>query len=162
MNFYGLTSVNQIEETVVAVVGVLGGGANAISLMLGTCAAETNLGKAKDRHSKSGYGLFQLDEIAIRDVIERTREHHRDLIEDRFGVNLDEVEPRDLNFSPLLSAIFCRLHYKLVPEPLPDNMTDRANYWKKHYNKTGKGTPAHYLQQAEQLFHSDLYNAIND
>lgn len=161
MSLYGLTNVSQIEEIVVDVVGVLGGGPNAIALLLETCAAETNLGKTPDNHSKSGYGLFQFDKIAIDDVKTRTRSHLRARIEDRFGVDLDEIEPCQLDFSPLLSAIFARLHYMLVPAAIPGELDARADYWKAHYNKTGKGTPEHYLEQSEQLFKSDLYNAIN-
>lgn len=159
---YGLLNAQQIEETIVSVVAVLGGGSDAISLMLGTCAAETNLGKAKDRHTESGFGLFQMDKIAVFDVVDRTRGHHRDLIEDHYGINVDEVEPRDLNHNPLIAAIMCRLFYKLIPEAIPSDMEGRADYWKKYYNtEAGKGTPEHYLKQSEQLFNSDLYNAIN-
>lgn len=162
MPFYGVTTTKQIEDIVISVVGVLGGGSKAIRLMLGTCAAETNFGEAEDTHALSGYGLFQLDKIAIQDLKERTREHHRVAIEDRFGIYLDDIKPRDLNHSPLLAAICCRLHYKLVPDPIPADIEGRAKYWKKHYNKNGKGTPEHYIKRCGQLYGSDLYNALCD
>ncbi|CAH6911843.1 conserved hypothetical protein [Vibrio chagasii] len=163
MRFYGLANAKELESAILATVAALGGGSKAVCLMLGTCAAESNLGKARDNYKKSGYGLFQFDQIAIKDVIARTRPDRKQFIDERFGIDIDDVVPSDLNYSPLLSALFCRLHYLLVPESIPDTIEGRAKYWKKYYNtEAGKGTPDHYLKQSEQLFNSDLYNAVSD
>lgn len=43
--------------------------------------------------------------------------------------------------------IFCRLHYRRVPKPLPRTLEDQAFYWKKFYNSAkGKGTPEHFAE----------------
>ncbi len=43
--------------------------------------------------------------------------------------------------------IFCRLHYRRVPKPLPRTLEDQALYWKKYYNTAkGKGTPEHFAE----------------
>lgn len=161
--YYGLTNYRQLEEIILSVCGKLGGGPNAVSLMLGTCAAETCLGKAPDIHALSGYGLFQLDKIAIVDVIQRTRPHHKELIADEYQIDIDSVEPNDLDNSPLLAAIFCRLFYILIPEPIPKGDEKQALYWKRYYNTAaGAGTVSHYLKQGEQLYKTDLFNVISD
>lgn len=160
-NFYGLTDFKELENHILHVVACFGGGSNAISLLFGTCAAETNLGKTRDIHSESGFGLCQFDKIAVEDVIARTRQHNKDIVEEHFGIDIDSVTPGMLDCSPLLSLIFCRLFYMLIPEPIPGDIEGRAAYWKKHYNKTGKGSIEHYLDSAEQLGKIHLYNALN-
>lgn len=43
--------------------------------------------------------------------------------------------------------VFCRLHYRRVPKPLPRTLEDQALYWKKYYNTAkGKGTPEHFAE----------------
>lgn len=159
--YYGLSSKENVGELVVKVVSILGGGPKAISLMLEICAAETNLGRTRDRYTESGFGLFQFDKIAITDIIDRTRDRHCDNINDVFGIDLDRIQPSDLNLSPLLSAVFCRLHFLLIPDSIPDTVEGRAQYWKDHYNKGGKGSVEHYLSASDQLVSDPLYHALN-
>jgi hypothetical protein len=42
----------------------------------------------------------------------------------------------------------CRLHYRRVPEPLPDaeDINGLAAYWKKYYNtKAGRGSESEFI-----------------
>ena len=43
--------------------------------------------------------------------------------------------------------VFCRLHYRRVPERLPKTLEDQARQWKKFYNTAkGRGTEEHYIE----------------
>jgi len=45
-----------------------------------------------------------------------------------------------------LGALFCRLHYLRVPEPIPVEIEGQAKYWKDHYNTAlGAGTVEYYM-----------------
>jgi hypothetical protein len=151
-HYYGTTNSTQCAEIVEDVVRVLGGGANARRLLLETAAQETHLGTYQDPTPyKAGTGVCQFDEIAFNGVVNRTRKRHRRAIREAFGVELHLVKYRELEFSPLLSFIFCRLKYKLIPEAIPETLSGRADYWKKHYNTAaGKGTANEYILNAER------------
>lgn len=147
--FYGLLSRDQLEHTIDKVVSVLGGGVPAKKLLLETAAAETDLGKAIDTSWNVGIGIMQFDKIGFDDVKQRTSAAKKALIERTFGIDIDRVEYTDLRWNPLLSVIFARLKYLLVPGAIPDTIQGRAAYWKKWYNsELGAGTPEHYIDMA--------------
>jgi len=46
-----------------------------------------------------------------------------------------------------LQIIFCRIHYRRVPKPLPYTLEDQAVYWKAYYNShLGKGTVEKFIE----------------
>lgn len=48
-----------------------------------------------------------------------------------------------------LQIVFCRLHYRRVPDKLPDakDIEAQAQYWKSFYNTVkGKGTVEHFIE----------------
>ena len=153
--FYGLA--NQQEAVMIArrICDVIGGGANgtALELLIETAQQETKLGSYRDDYPYShGVGLCQFDEIAFRDVQQRTNKHVREKVEKHFGVTLRLVQHRDLAYSPFLSLLWCRLFYLLRPEPIPATLKERAEYWKLHYNTVrGKGTTLEYIVSAKAL-----------
>lgn len=151
--FYGLTSQSQAVEIAGLVCKVLGNGKNNVAdlLLLETACAETLFGQVKDPTPKAaGNGLCQHDRIPFYDVARRTSEKHRDLVLKHFGIDVRTTKWVELCASPLLALIWCRLHYKLIPEEIPDTRSCRAVYWKKYYNtKAGKGTADHYLQSVK-------------
>jgi hypothetical protein len=148
--FYGLVNRQQIHDTVDKVVECLGGGINAKMLLLETSAAETGMGDAVDKSWNVGIGLMQFDEIGFIDVQQRTSRSKKDLVLNCFGVDIDRVVHTDLRWSPLLSVIFARLKFMLVPSSIPSTLQGRADYWKKWYNSTlGAGTPEHYMKSAQ-------------
>lgn len=153
--FYGIVHRDQPRQYAQAVCDVLGHGENrlAVRMLLETCAQETHMGQFVDASAyRHGVSLYQIDEIAFQNVMARTRDADKNKIKDSFGIVLDDVEYRELAFSPLLATIFARLHYKLIPEPFPADVESRARYWKKHYNTTaGKGTEAEYLLNAKRF-----------
>jgi hypothetical protein len=154
--FYGLTNGRQLREIVVAVCGVLGyGGLGgfAVDLLMETAAQETHCGQFRDPTPYgAGRGAFQCDLIAFSDVVERSRPQDVKAISDHFGIDIRKVSHNALDTSPLLAAIIARLHYKLVPEPIPDSIAGRADYWKRYYNTSaGKGSPAEYVKNAREF-----------
>lgn len=149
---YGLRDYAHARELAQKVCDVLGHGENGVAaaLLLETAAAETGLGTFQDRTESNGFGLCQVDRIGVEDVQARTKERDIQAIRKAFGYDIKTIKPKDLNNDPLLSLIFCRLHYKLRPEIIPKSFAGRATYWKWFYNtKAGKGTPEHYMKSAE-------------
>lgn len=145
---YGLINENALDDIIADVTNVLGNGANntAHLLLSETAQAETNYGKTPDLHLFSGYGVFQFDDIAIKDTIARTPQHLKDKINQVYGIDLNYINGFVLQWSPLASTIMARLKYRLIPEEIPTTREKRAEYWKKYYNTyLGKGTVEHYL-----------------
>lgn len=147
-----------LREIIYAVCDVLGHGAGnkATMLMLETAAQETRCGTYKDPTPYgAGAGVFQCDLIAFQDIQQRCPVSAYRKVSDAFGIDIKKAKHEQLLYSPLLGAIFCRLHYLLRNEPIPQDEVGRAEYWKKHYNtRAGKGTVQEYLANAsiiEQL-----------
>ncbi len=151
--YYGLTQRIQAFDIVDAVVDALGGGENAKKLLLETAMQETKLGAFRDPTEYcAGTGICQHDEMPFYDIVNRTRERHLDIIKNEFGIDMEKVKWRELENSPLLSFLACRLHYKLIPLSIPGTIDGRAAYWKKYYNTVdGKGTEEEYIRNARKV-----------
>ncbi len=151
--YYGLTRKGQAAEIISDVVRVLGGGINAIDLLAETAMQETKLGTYRDPSIYgAGIGLCQCDPIAFYDTKARTSQARKAVIMDELGINIDDVEHVELAFSPLLSFVWCRLHYLLRPGAIPDTVLGRAEYWKHWYNsELGRGTVAEYVHNESKL-----------
>ncbi len=150
-HYYGLETRTHAWNIAQRVAQAFGGRVSMVTVMIvETGCAETHLGRLKDRHpDRLGVGWLQCDEIALVDVKQRTRERDREIMHGKFGYDLDKVELADLSHDPLLAALICRLHYKLVPERFPDDLLDRGSYWKRHYNKSGAGSAREYVERVE-------------
>jgi hypothetical protein len=152
--YYGLVEIHHAFDIAKKIEKVLGGGENAIRLMLETAMQETRLGQFEDKTNYSaGTGLCQADRFPFEDRQKRIRQKDLSAIKEAFDIDWYMVEWRELEHSPLLSLLDCRLTYKLRPEPIPDSVVGRAAYWKKHYNTiAGKGTEFEYIQNAKDLW----------
>ena len=149
--YYGLVSRSHLDDHIEKVVGVLGGGEPAKRLLKETAASETDYGLAIDKSWNVGVGIMQFDPIGFEDVKERISPHFKDIVQREFGVIVYRTDLSDLRHSPLLSVIFARLKYKLVPSAIPNSIQGRAHYWKRWYNSyAGAGTIEHYLDSAER------------
>ena len=148
--YYGLTDRIHIRPIALAVCDTLGHGKNhkALQLLLGTAAQETHYGTFLDPTTYgAGVGVTQHDPIGFYDVRDRLRDRHKDKVRDRFGIDMNAVEHRELAYSPLLALIWCRAHYKLVPEEIPTTIEGLANYWKRYYNtEAGRGTSSEFIE----------------
>lgn len=153
--YYGLTQVSQLVEMTQRVCDVLGHGKNnaAVDLLLETACAETLMGTMRDRTNyRAGGGVTQIDLIGLVDVQRRTPERVKRVLEREFDISLSAVEHRELEHSPLLSLVVCRLHYRLKKDDIPSGRSERAEYWKAHYNTAaGKGTPGEYMERWEEV-----------
>lgn len=148
---YGLYSTLQIRPMAEAVVDVLGGGEEAVLLLCETAAAETLYGTLPDpTPSGAANGLCQCDEKPFLDTVKRTSLADIAAIKKAFGFDLREIKWTDLRYSPLLSLIVCRLHYKLRPGKIPSTLEGRAQYWKVNYNSVlGAGTVQGYIKKVK-------------
>ncbi len=153
--YYGISGPIEAVKLARMVCAVLGNGSNetAVQLLVETSQQETKLGAYRDPTPYSaGHGICQFDKIGFVDVRQRTRAAAARSIYKRFGVTLKQVEHRELEFSPMLSFIFCRLFYRLIPEPIPKTLAGRAAYWKKYYNtEKGAGTAEEYIHSAKHI-----------
>lgn len=150
---YGLTSKEQALDIAACVVNVLGGGQNAYKLIVETAYQETKLGMYKDRTDyAAGNGLCQCDHMPFRDTQARTSAKNKALILEAFDIDVDQVQWRELAYSPLLAMLWCRMHYLLRPGAIPETVEGRADYWKREYNSMlGKGTVNEYVHNAGLL-----------
>jgi hypothetical protein len=120
-------------------------------MLFRTAMAETLAGEFPDKHPEhSGVSVMQIDNIAFKDIKKRTRDDVKKRIAEELGINIDKVTYRKLAKDPLLAVLFARLHYMLVPEPFPLTLEEQAEYWKEHYNKSGKGTPEKFLERVRE------------
>jgi hypothetical protein len=145
---YGLIKKEHLEQIAETVCDVLGHGTNrtAIKLLMETAGAETNRGLTKDTSINAGMGITQIDRLPFKDIKDRCREVDKKALKIYLDIDIDLVEWEHLRYNPLLCMIFTRLKYKKIPDLIPDNAEDRADYWKIHYNTVaGKGTIKHYL-----------------
>lgn len=156
--FYGITRPSQLAEMIKDVIAVMGGGTNAELLLAETCQQETHFGRYRDpTPDGAGRGPSQFDWIGVVDVIERTPQRLKDLVNEEFGINLDQLEHDDLDYQPLTCLILTRLKYRLIPAAIPDTVAGRADYWKEYYNTSaGKGTPEEYIHNADDLVFRNL------
>ncbi len=150
--FYGLANKRNVVELAQVVCDCLGHGSTGkgVPMLVETCAAETLLGEAVDSTLyAAGAGVSQVDEGTFDWLKSKYKDHFiAAKIKQAFNVDLSRIHYRELDFSPLLSLIFCRLRYWTVPEPIPETRPERAAYWKEHYNTVaGKGTSDEYLQR---------------
>ena len=87
------------------------------------------------------------------------------IIEDEIGIDWEKVKFDDLDI-PLIGAIAVRLFLMNIPlknkktgevyGPLPALLKAQGAYWKKHYNKSGRGTAAEFVKRVEMFSGSPL------
>lgn len=155
--YYGVISNVEIHKLARGVVNVLGGGVNASYMLLETSAVETLMGTFPDRHpDRLGVGLCQHDDINIDDIKKFLKERHRTAIKHCFDYDIAEIELADLAYDPKLSLICCRLSYMRIEDAIPGTRLARANYWKDHYNRSGKGTVDEYMLRTKHCLGEEV------
>lgn len=154
--YYGLKSKEDAvmyARQVCAVVGDPATREAAVALLVETAAAETLLGTLRDPTPYgAGTGLTQVDEGTF-DWLKGlySKGPVADAVLKAFNINLSKTKYQELETSPLLAMLFCRLRYARAPGAIPTSFVGRAEYWKKHYNTSaGKGTVAGYLKKAQE------------
>lgn len=60
---------------------------------------------------------------------------------------LAKVKFKDLEYNLRYAILFCRLRYRIDPNPIPKTLEAQAEYWKRVYNSyKGKGKPEQYIK----------------
>ena len=123
----------------------------AEALLMGTAAQESRLKYVRQLGNGPALGLFQMEPATHDDIWKNYLSYKPELI----NIVLNSIEadrqPKadrmiwDLRYA----AIMCRLHYRRVPERLPDkhDIWAQAAYWKKYYNTPlGHGTEEEFVR----------------
>lgn len=157
MLFYGLSSAQELSTHIHRACDIINpkNVSLASTFLLEIAAAETGLGSIRDKHFAQGKGVFQFDKIGFVDTQLRSQQFVKPLISE-FNIDINNVLFSDLEYSPLVGAIWCRLKVYLMPA-IPNTRADRAAMWKKYYNSAaGAGTPGHYMHMAEKFIGKEI------
>lgn len=148
---YGLGSTEEHYTIVKEVCDVLGHGRNNTgqNILLMTAANETDFGYYRDRSPNgAGFGLTQIEKYSFEELKSKVRQHDKQAVYDRWGIDIDDCKVEMLKYSPRLAYIFARLFYKRFPAVFPSSITDLAKYYKKYYNTyLGKATVEGTLEE---------------
>jgi hypothetical protein len=143
-----VTESTSINDNIIDVVNILGGGLNAALLLAETCATESSYG---NNIIGGDVGIMQFTTVGFTDTQQRTSAARKQLIKSKWDIDIDNIKLDDLRFSPLKSIIFARLFYLLRSGTIPNSIEGRAAYWKKYYNSSlGAGTVQHYIRAANE------------
>lgn len=156
MLFYGLSSEQELSTHVHRACEIINPKNVSLASMflLEIAAAETGLGSVRDKHFEQGKGVFQFDNVGFVDTKIRSQRFVKPLISE-FNIDINRVTFSDLEYSPLVGAIWCRLKVYLMPA-IPVTRIERAAMWKKYYNsELGAGTVEHYISMAEKFIGSE-------
>jgi len=112
---------------------------------------ETGNTESKYKHLEQVQGpavsFWQIEPNTIDDIWNNYVLFRKDLIQVFYELGYLENKPVFSVMTNLAVAIaMCRVYYYRKPGVIPKTISDRASYWKRHYNtKYGKGTPKHYI-----------------
>jgi hypothetical protein len=143
--YYGATSTQNIVDCIRKSCEVIkpDNVPQAMEQCIFTGCAESGLGTARDGYEKQGRGWAQFDLIRFSDNMQRLKSpRHEDLFNRiKYEFDFKWMYFEQLDYSPLLSAVHCRLAYYFVRDPLPavGDRLAQSHYWVKHYNVSGAG-----------------------
>ena len=124
---------------------------DAVNLLLGTAAIESDFGTYLYQVSGPARGVFQI-EPTTEDDIWHNYLAGRPWITYKiplFSTPGDELP--DMVYNLAYQIIMARVHYLRVPEKLPADVCLMAVYWKKYYNtEKGKGTMDDFVNAYEK------------
>ncbi len=128
------------------------------AFLIGIAKAESRLGKHPDTFRKNYYGgIWQIDAMAFKDA--KDTKSHPSLIRilpiidnclsQIYGKNMTWLATNWQDCTiPLFSCLAARLFLAVIPEAAPISAKDQATYWKKYYNKNGRGSEKHFSREA--------------
>lgn len=122
---------------------------NAVNLLMGTAAQESNLGKyRKQIGGGPALGIFQMEPDTFDDIRKNFLRYRPEIATkiERIG-KISRFHAADLENNDRLAICMARVHYLRVSEKIPDNLVGWAKYWKKYYNTNlGKGTEDEFIR----------------
>lgn len=162
MNFIGGIQVNQLVEYIItpALLSITSNvlySKAAVSLLIGTSANESMLGKYVHQINGPALGIYQIEPNTHKDVWNNYINFRPDLSKVLFDLypRIEKgIDDDLLIYDHRYSTIIARIIYYRVPEALPDNgdIIGQAKYWKKYYNTNlGSGTESGYIMNAKKL-----------
>lgn len=115
-------------------------------LIIATGNAESGF-RALEQNKGPAVGFFQIEPDTIDDVLDNYARYRPTVMQVLLEYGMIQGEEYFSVMSNIaLQVAFCRLCYRRVPDPIPNNLNDMAKYWKKFYNtEKGKGTVKHFL-----------------
>lgn len=115
-------------------------------LIIATGNAESGF-RALEQNKGPAVGFFQIEPDTIDDVLDNYARYRPTVMQVLLEYGMIQGEEHFSVMSNIaLQVAFCRLCYRRVPDPIPNNLNDMAKYWKKFYNtEKGKGTVKHFL-----------------
>lgn len=121
-------------------------------LIMGTAAVESGLQYVRQLHNGPALSLFQIEPRTHDDIWDNYLAYRPDLADRILGaIAAGERPPADrLIWDIRYSAIMCRIHYRRVPDPLPDaeDLWAMARYWRRFYNtELGAGTVEKFVEK---------------
>lgn len=127
----------------------------AENLVMGTAAVESGLEYVRQLHNGPALSLFQIEPRTHDDIWENYLAYRRELAETLLAaIAAGERPPADrLIWDLRYSAIMCRIHYKRVPELLPDadDIWGMARYYKTFYNTVAGKAKEHDFVDSYRL-----------
>ena len=121
----------------------------AVYLLLGTCAVESNFGTYLKQRNGPALGVFQIEPGTLIDIWENYLYYKDELayrIKQVSGVGESDLFACEMNLA--YQICIARVKYLRRPGVIPVELVGQAGYWKKHYNTyKGKGTVDKYIEK---------------
>ena len=123
----------------------------AENVVLGTAAVESAMGHWLRQNPRGpALGIYQCEVATHNDLI-WTWLHHKPELWSRLVSATKVIKPEAgmLVGNLWYATGICRLHYRRVPDPLPDadDIDGLGGYWKRYYNtRLGAGTVEHWRE----------------
>ena len=121
---------------------------DVVDLIIATGNAETGFRHLEQMGNGPALGFFQIEKNTIDDVLKNYARYRPAVMNVLLEYGLRQGDEHFSVMSNIaLQVAFCRLCYRRVPDPIPNNLKDMAKLWKKSYNtEGGKGTIKHFLE----------------
>ena len=130
---------------------------DAVSLLTGTAAKESIVGKYIHQINGPALGIYQIEPNTHKDIWNSYIHFRRSLYQILYKLYPrleDGIDDDLLIYDHRYSTIIARLIYYRVPEALPKDgdVIAQAKYWKKYYNThLGSGTESGYIINAKRI-----------
>ncbi len=126
---------------------------NVIDLIVGTACVESECGKYIKQINGPACGIFQIEPNTAKDIQNNYIKYRENLKELHNLLYIKKLTlEQNLMYNLAYQIFICRVFYLRIKEPVPNDIKDIANYWKKYYNTyLGKGTVEAFINKKEKL-----------
>ncbi len=124
---------------------------SAVNLLMGTAAQESHLGTYIRQIKGPALGIFQMEPATHNDIWDNYIDYKPLSFTQNIAKtsNVQFPDSNTLLFNLKYAIIMCRLHYRRVPETLPEyyDVKGLSRYWKVYYNThLGRGTEEEFIK----------------